>query len=85
MAKRKTEEEIQAEIAALRELLSKWPQLRQSVGAALRVLNERMTNDDVYDAFEHEPTLFEDANTARMWRDGDSSSAALSVQWLETL
>ncbi|MBK3780166.1 hypothetical protein G3A43_07835 [Paraburkholderia aspalathi] len=85
MSKRKTEEEVQAEISALRELLPLMPHLRRNIGVALRVLTERLTNDDVYDAFEQGSELFEDANTTRMWRDGDSSSDALSTQWRETL
>lgn len=82
---RKTEAEVQAEVAALQELIPQLPAARQNIKAALRVLAEGLSHNDVFDLFEEGSDVFDDANSARMWRDGDSSSDALSVQWRETL
>lgn len=85
MSRRKTAAEIQAETTALRELLPRLPAARREIQAALRVLDENWSHDRVYDELQEGSDAFEGANTARMWRDGDSTSDALSVQWLEML
>lgn len=85
MARRKTNDEVQAEIVALRELLPQMPASRRGIQAAITVLAEALSHNDVYDRFEEGTEVFEDANSARMWRDGDSSSDALSAQWREML
>jgi hypothetical protein len=85
MGQRKTSVQVQTEIEELKGLLPKLPGVREGIRAALRVLEERLTHDNVYDIFQEDTEAFEDANSARMWRDGDSSGDALSIQWKELL
>lgn len=79
---KKTEEQVQVEIDALTQLRPQLPlRARQAVDAALEVLKEDLSNDAVYDKFEEGTEEFEDALTARMWRDGISGYEALSAQY----
>lgn len=63
---RKTEEEVQAEIVALRALREELPAASEETDGALRVLETRMSHDDVYDSFSLDAAAFEGANEARM-------------------
>ncbi len=84
MSKKKTDDEVKAEIAALTDLAMKLPGSRKKIEAQIDVLQNRLSNDDVYDRFEGS-SVFDDANDVRMWRDGDSGSDPMSVQWQELL
>ncbi|MBV8272354.1 MAG: hypothetical protein JO067_08790 [Cupriavidus sp.] len=82
----KTDEQVQAEITALKALQPQLPlRARQAIDAALMVLEGRLSHDSVYDMFEEGSEEFEDAFAARMWRDGTSNSDALSVLYRELL
>jgi hypothetical protein len=82
----KTDEEVQAEIAALKALQPQLPQrARQAIDAALKVLEEGLSHDDVYAVFEEGSEEFEDAFAARLWRDGKSGGDALSVLYRELI
>ena len=70
----KTEDEVQAEIAALKELLPQMPEYKRGISASLRVLETPMSHDDVFDAYEGDD-LFDDAHVASLWRDGHGSGA----------
>lgn len=80
---RKTQEEVQAEIAALKELLPQMPNYKHGINVSLRVLEAPMSHDDVFDAYEGDE-LFDDAHTASLWRDGHGGSAP-SVQFREMI
>jgi len=83
---RKTDEQVAAEIAALKELQPLLPQrARQAIDAALKVLEGDLSHDSVYEMFEEGSEEFEDAFAARMWRDGASGSEALSVLYRELI
>lgn len=84
MGKRKTPDEIALELAALKELLPLLPQSKRSIQVQIDVLEDGLSHDDVFDQFETSD-VFQDANDIRMWRDGDSSGEAMSVQWKELL
>ncbi|CAG9184613.1 hypothetical protein [Cupriavidus pampae] len=82
----KTDEQVQAEITALKALQPQLPQRAQhAIDAALKVLEGRLSHDAVYELFEEGSEEFEDAFAARMWRDGTSGSAALSVLYRELI
>ena len=84
MAKRKTAAEIAAEVAALKELLPKLPNQRSAIKAQIRVLENDLSNDDVYDEFQG-TSRFDDTLDVCMWRDGDSECEPMSIQWRELL
>lgn len=84
MGKRKTADEIAAEIAALKELQPQLRRSNQAIQTEIDVLEGELSHDEVYDQFEGTPN-FDVANDARMWRDGDSSADAMSVQLKELL
>lgn len=69
----KTQEEVQAEIAALKELLPEMPDYKRGIDVALRVLETDMSSDEVFDAYEG-AELFDDAHAALCWRDGHNSN-----------
>jgi|GEM_PF-2361772 len=82
----KTDEQVQAEIAALKALQPQLPpRARQAIDAALQVLEGNLSHDNVYDMFEEGSEEFEDAFAARMWRDGASGGEALSVLYRELI
>ncbi|VVE65102.1 hypothetical protein PAN31117_01758 [Pandoraea anapnoica] len=83
---KKSDEQVQAEIGALTELLPQLPQrARHAVDAALEVLRDDLSDDAVYEKFEEGTEEFEDALTACMWRDGVSGSEALSAQYRQLI
>lgn len=83
---KKTEEQVEAEIAALKALQPQLPlRARHAIDAALKVLEGRLSHDNVYELFEEGSEEFEDAFAARMWRDGISGSDALSVLYRELI
>lgn len=83
---RKTDEQVHAEIAALKSLQPRLPQrAQQAVAAALKVLEDGLSHDSVYEMFEEGSEEFEDAFAARMWRDGAGGSEALSVLYRELI
>jgi hypothetical protein len=84
MGKRKAADEIAAEIAALKELLPVLSKSKRAIQVQIDVLENGLSHDAVYDQFE-DSDLFDDANDVRMWRDGDSSSEAMSGQWKEMI
>jgi hypothetical protein len=79
----KTVQEVQAEITALKELLPQMPNYKRGINVPLRVLEEPMSHDAVFDAFEGDE-LFDDAHIASLWRDGHGGSAP-SVQFREMI
>ena len=82
----KTEEQVQAEIAALKALKPQLPErARKAVDAALMVLEKGLSHDNVYDMFEEGTEEFEDAFAARMWREGAPGSESLSVLYRELI
>lgn len=80
MSKRKTEDQINAEIAALVALK---PKVRKrtafgddnhaAIDAQLAVLRERMSSDEVHDAYGDQYT-FDAALSAHDWMTGDLAS-----------
>jgi hypothetical protein len=91
MSKWKTEQEIDAEEAKLNALKRKVPRengfgdpMREAVEAQCSVLRERMTHDDVYDAWGDETAeefnqyLLDEALAARDWMTGERATSETS-------
>lgn len=74
---------MQAEIAALKELLPQMSDYKRGINVSLRVLETAMSHDDVFDAYEGDK-LFDDAHMASLWRDGHGSDTP-SAQFREML
>lgn len=79
---RKTQDKIQAEIAALKELVTQMPNYKRNIEVSLRVLENNLDSDTVFDAYEGDD-LFDDAHAALLWREGRSSDDSPSVQFRE--
>lgn len=86
---RKTEDEINSEIAAIDALLPKLPKhAKVKIGIARGVLEKRMTNSDVYDTWGDEDTdefdqeELDEALAAHMWMHGGGFCAP-SVGWAD--
>lgn len=69
---RQSDEQIQAEIVALNELLPQMPAYSDGIKVSLRVLEHKLNSDSVFGAYEGSE-LFFDAHSALLWRDGDAS------------
>jgi hypothetical protein len=80
---RKTQEQIEIEIAALKELLPQMRNYKRGIEVSLRVLENGMTSDTMFGAYEGSD-LFDDAHAAVLWRDGNGGDAP-SVQFREML
>lgn len=80
---RRTQEQVQAEIEALKELLPQMPSYKSGINAALNVLENSLTHDEVFDSYEG-GELFDDAHAALTWRDGHSGDLP-SAQFREML
>lgn len=80
---RKTQDEIDAEIAALKELLPQLPNYKTGIEISIRVLDNKISHDGVYDAYEGEE-VFDDALCVVLWRDGmsDDQPSALFREML---
>jgi hypothetical protein len=86
MAIIKTDDQVAVEIHALTALLPQLPtRARQAVEAAITVLTERLSHDDIFDRFEEGTEEFEDAHAAQMWRDGQTREPALSERYRDLL
>lgn len=70
---RRTQEQIDNEIAALRELIPQMPNYRSGIEIALRVLEHNLSVDTVFEAYEGDE-LFDDAHSTLVWRDGQSKN-----------
>lgn len=55
---------------------------RTAVQAQIDVLNDNMTNAQIYDRYEDGSSELESAIQARMWIDGDGMDESLSEDWL---
>lgn len=83
---KKSDDQVEAEIGALTELLPQLPQrARQAVEAAIEVLRDDLSNDAIHEKFEEGTEEFEDALTAFMWRNGVAGNDALSAWYRELM
>lgn len=83
MAKR-TKNEVDAEIVALKELLPVAGCYAAGVNAALDVLENDLSSDSVFSRYE-ETDQFEDAHMALLWRQGQHDGYPPSAQVREML
>ncbi len=80
---RKTREEVQIEVAALKELRPQMPSYARGIDVTLQVLENGLSSDAVFDVYEGDEQ-FEDAHAALLWRDGNGGDAP-SVHFCEML
>lgn len=69
---RKSQEQIEIEIDALKALRPQMPHYQRGIDVALRVLEHDLCNDTVFNAYEGDE-LFDDAHSALLWRDGHTN------------
>lgn len=87
MKKPRTNAEVEAEIATLEELKPKVRRLsafgddnHAAIGAQVKVLRNRMDEDDAYERYDDEDYLADAATEAARWLAGDEDEAP-SVGW----
>ena len=83
-----TQQQIDAEIKALQEIVPQVPPYsffgesnRAAIGSQIRVLQENMSGDSIYDRYEDRDYILDAAQTARDWLDGDGDDS-LVADWL---
>lgn len=87
-----TTEEIATELAKLKDMA---PRIRQrdtfggnnraGIDAQIRVFEERMSTDAIYDKWDDNPDACDSAIEARQWLDGEAEDGAPSEGWAPLL
>ena len=100
--KKPTKEQIKKEIIKLKEIMPKVPPIsffgddnRSRIAAEIRVLEEGMDEDDIFDEFPVSDDdrefgcpaagIQDSARDARQWLDGESEDGSPSESWKSTI